>query len=63
MNTPFLTFANASKVPWASIPVFSATKLVRLTGEMIGAGARLCAWFGVPGHDETANRSGARTRP
>jgi Ni,Fe-hydrogenase III large subunit len=53
MNTQFFTFTNASKVPWAAIPVFSATKLVRLTGEMIQAGARLCAWFGVPDHDET----------
>ena len=54
MNTPFLTFANASRVPWASIPVFSATKLVRLTGEMMASGARLCTWFGVPDHDETS---------
>ena len=53
MNTPFLTFSNASRVSWASIPVFSATKLVRLTGEMIASGARLCTWFGVPDHDET----------
>ena len=34
MNTlaPFFSFANASKVSWASVPVFSVTKLVRLTG-------------------------------
>ena len=37
MNTlaPFFSFTNASKVSWASVPVFSVTKLVRLTGEMI----------------------------
>lgn len=55
MNTlaPFFSFANASRVSWASVPVFSVTKLVRLTGELLRAGARLVAWFGVPDHDET----------
>ena len=55
MNTlaPFFSFVNGSRVSWASVPVFSVTKLVRLTGERIGAGARLVAWFGVPDHDET----------
>lgn len=53
MNTlaPFHTFTNASRVSWASVPAFSVTKLVRLTGEMIEAGARLCSWFGVPDPD------------
>jgi Ni,Fe-hydrogenase III large subunit len=55
MNTlaPFFTFVNASRISWASVPVFSVTKLVRLTGERLEAGARLVAWFGVPDHDET----------
>ena len=55
MNTlaPFFSFTNASKVSWASVPVFSVTKLVRLTGEMIETGARLCSWFGVPDHEGT----------
>jgi Ni,Fe-hydrogenase III large subunit len=55
MNTlaPFFTFVNASRISWASVPVFSVTKLVRLTSERLDAGARLVAWFGVPDHDET----------
>ena len=53
MNTlaPFHTRSNASRVSWASVPAFSVTKLVRLTGEMLEAGARLCSWFGVPDPD------------
>ena len=55
MNTlaPFFPLTNASRISWASVPVFSVTKLVRLTGEMIETGARLCSWFGVPDHEGT----------
>lgn len=55
MNTlaPFFSFTNASRISWASVPVFSVTKLVRLTSEMLESGARLCSWFGVPDHDGT----------
>lgn len=55
MNTlaPFFPLTNASRISWASVPVFSVTKLVRLTGEMLQSGARLCSWFGVPDHEGT----------
>ncbi|PKN42366.1 MAG: hydrogenase [Deltaproteobacteria bacterium HGW-Deltaproteobacteria-18] len=55
MNTlaPFFQFTNASRISWASVPIFSVTKLVRLTGEMLESGARLCSWFGVPDHEGT----------
>ncbi len=55
MNTlaPFFSFPNASRISWASVPVFSITKLVRVTGELLDRGARICSWFGVPERDET----------
>lgn len=55
MNTlaPFFSFSNASRISWASVPVFSITKLVRVTGELLDRGARICSWFGVPERDET----------
>lgn len=55
MNTlaPFFSFTNASRVSWASVPVFSSTKLVRLTVDLLTQGARLCSWFGVPDHGQT----------
>ena len=55
MNTlaPFFTFANGSRVSWSSVPAFSITKLVRVTGELLDRGARICSWFGVPEGDET----------
>jgi Ni,Fe-hydrogenase III large subunit len=29
------------------------TKLVRVTGELLERGARICSWFGMPEHDQT----------
>jgi Ni,Fe-hydrogenase III large subunit len=50
-SSPFLLFANGTSVPWASVPEWSAPELVRLTANELTAGARLCAWFGVPEND------------
>lgn len=54
MNTlaPFFNFSNGTCLPWASIPVFSSTKLMRVTGELLERGARLCSWFGIPEQDK-----------
>ncbi|NLW80793.1 MAG: hydrogenase [Desulfovibrionales bacterium] len=55
MNTlaPFFIFPNGSSVSWPAVPVFSITKLVRVTGELLDRGARICSWFGVQDHEET----------
>jgi len=51
-NSPFALLANASALPWADVPAWSAEELVRLTAAELARGARLCAWFGVPATDE-----------
>src|SRR5450756_1197671 len=51
MMTPTLEFAllaNATSLPWAEVPAWSATEFVRVTATELNRGARLCAWFGVP---------------
>ena len=50
MSSPlsFLPLANATSVPWAEVPVWSAPDLVRATAADLDRGGRLCAWFGVP---------------
>jgi Ni,Fe-hydrogenase III large subunit len=47
-TTPFSLLANATSLPWAEIPAWSAASLVRATAAELQRGARLCSWFGVP---------------
>jgi Ni,Fe-hydrogenase III large subunit len=47
-STTFALLANATALPWAEVPEWSAAELVRATAEELARGARLCAWFGVP---------------
>jgi Ni,Fe-hydrogenase III large subunit len=47
-STTFALLANATALPWANVPEWSAAELVRATAAELARGARLCAWFGVP---------------
>jgi len=47
-STAFNLLANATSLPWADVPEWPATNLVRATAAELDRGARLCAWFGVP---------------
>jgi hypothetical protein len=47
-KTPFALLANATGLPWADVPEWSAAEFVRATATELARGARLCAWFGVP---------------
>jgi len=44
----FALLANATSLPWADVPEFSAAELVPATADKLARGGRLCAWFGVP---------------
>lgn len=50
----FALLANGGRLPWAAVPPHPIAELVRATAAELDRGARLCAWFGVPGHDGTA---------
>ncbi|MCU0779597.1 MAG: NADH-quinone oxidoreductase subunit C [Akkermansiaceae bacterium] len=50
-TTSFALLANATSLPWADVPEWSAAGLARATVAEIGRGARLCSWFGVPEGD------------
>ncbi len=44
----FRPLANGSAVPWPEVPERPIEDLVAVTASALAAGARLCAWFGVP---------------
>ncbi|MBI5770247.1 MAG: NADH-quinone oxidoreductase subunit C [Verrucomicrobia bacterium] len=48
-ETSFALLANATSLPWAALPEWPAAEFVRATAAELDRGARLCAWFGVPG--------------
>src|SRR3954451_23127092 len=52
-TTSFALLANATSLPWADVPEWSAMELVRATAAELNRGARLCAWFGVPEENTT----------
>ena len=51
MSAPlsFALVANGTSIPWGDVPESPVGDLVRQTGAELDRGARLCAWFGVPG--------------
>jgi Ni,Fe-hydrogenase III large subunit len=52
-STSFALLANATSIPWAEIPAWPVADFVRATASELTRGARLCAWFGVPGNSGT----------
>jgi Ni,Fe-hydrogenase III large subunit len=52
MSAPlsFALVANGTSIPWGDVPESPVGDLVRQTGAELDRGARLCAWFGVPGN-------------
>ncbi|HWA26000.1 MAG TPA: hydrogenase [Lacunisphaera sp.] len=52
-STTFALLANATGLPWTEVPEWPVAELVRVTAEELARGARLCAWFGVPGASGT----------
>ena len=50
MNAPreFLQLGNGASVPWADVPEWPAGVFIDAAAAALAAGARLCAWFGVP---------------
>ena len=52
-STPFVLLANATSIDWADVPARPVVELVRVTGEELTRGARLCALFGVPSGPDT----------
>ena len=76
MSTPatFAQMTNATAVAWADVPELPVEQLASATSAELDQGARLCAWFGVPGdggvslvavlaHDADSSLRVARSRP
>ena len=49
----FALLANATSLPWQQVPELPIADLVAATGDALGKGGRLCAWFGVPDAEGT----------
>jgi Ni,Fe-hydrogenase III large subunit len=48
-SSPFALLTNATSLPWADVPEWPLADFLRRTAGELDRGARLCAWFGVPG--------------
>ncbi|HVU36623.1 MAG TPA: hydrogenase [Opitutaceae bacterium] len=47
--TSFALVANGGRLPWSEVPEWPIVDFVAATAAELDRGARLCAWFGVPG--------------
>lgn len=52
-SSPFALLANTTRLPWMEVPEWPLAELVQKTAVELNRGARLCAWFGVPGDSGT----------